>query len=238
MMKKIQTKLASSRPYLDKILILTIAVFIAVGVSVNIQKQYSIDRSKIPPKLEANGKFQKWLTNNKNKNIPLEADNLRFIEDSNIFNTIWTSTMSIDDETNKKFFDENITALSKFEESEFSPNEREVVNYTDGVRFGYNPNEVFFYGLREDKVLQTRIVKCELESNCYFHRAGFLDNHVFFISEVSLHDFDKDNPLTCQPSQTCSYSFRVHLIDLNNNSIITYRSDPFDSTLDYLKKEL
>lgn len=231
-------KLTFKRSYLDKILIITIAILIATGVSLNIQKQYSIDRSKIPSKLEANGKFQRWLTNVKNKNIPLEADNLRFIEDSNIFNTIWTSTMSIDDENNKRFYDENILALSKLKESEFSPNEREVVNYTYGSRFGYNSNEVFFYGLREDKVLQTRIVKCELEANCYFHRAGFLDNHVFFISEVSLHDFDKENPITCQPTENCKYSFRVHLVDLNNNSIITYKSEPFEATLDYLKKEL
>ncbi|NBO36018.1 hypothetical protein EBU91_00500 [bacterium] len=231
-------KLTFNKTHFDKILIFTIAILIAIGVSLNLQKQYSIDRSKIPAKLEANGKFQRWLTNIKNKNIPLEADNLRFVEDSNIFNTIWTSTMSIDDENNKRFYDENIAALAKFKESEFSPNEREVVNYSDSVRFGYNPNEVFFYGLREDKVLQTRIVKCELEANCYFHRAGFLDNHVFFISEVSLHNFDDENPISCKPEETCSYSFRVHLVDLNNNSIVTYRSEPFDSTLLYLKKEL
>jgi len=224
--------------HLDKTLIGLIILLVALGVGLNLNQQYSVDRSKIPSKLESNGKFQKWLTNVKNKNIPLEADNLRFIEDSNIFNTIWTSTTSIDDPKNRLFYEENIKALSLLKESEFSPNEREVVNYSDSLRFGYGPNVVFFYGLREDKVLQSKIVNCELEENCYFHRAGFLDNHVFFIAEVSLYNFDEKNPIVCASSQNCLYSFKVHLVDLNNNSIMTYESDSFESNLDYLKKEL
>jgi hypothetical protein len=231
-------KLDFNMKHLDKLLVIFIIFFISLGVGINLNQQYSVDRTKIPSKLESNGKFQKWLTNVKNKNIPLEADNMKFIEDSNIFNTIWTSTTSIDDPKNRSFYEENIKSLSLYKESEFSPNEREVVNYSFGNRFGYGSNEVFFYGLREDKVLQTRIVKCELEENCYFHRAGFLDNHVFFISEVSLHNFNKENPAICSPSQICQYSFKVHLVDLNNNSIVTYQSDYFDSSLEYLKKEL
>jgi len=231
-------KLDFKAPYLDKILIVIIVFLVALGVGINLNQQYSVDRTKIPSKLESNGKFQKWLTNVKNKNIPLEADNLKFIEDSNIFNTIWTSTTSIDNPKNRVFYEDNIKSLKTLKESEFSPNEREVVNYSNNYRFGYNSNEVFFYGLREDKVLQTRIVKCEIEENCYFHRAGFLDNHVFFISEVSLYKFDDKNPITCLPSENCQYSFKVHLIDLNNNSIMTYESDSFESNLEYLKKEL
>lgn len=231
-------KLDFNMKHLDKLLVIFIIFLISLGVGINLNQQYSVDRTKIPSKLESNGKFQKWLTNVKNKNIPLEADNMKFIEDSNIFNTIWTSTASIDDPKNRSFYEENIKSLSLYKESEFSPNEREIVNYSDTDRFGYGPNEVFFYGLREDKVLQTRIVKCELEENCFFHRAGFLDNHVFFISEVSLHNFNKENPVICAPSQICQYSFKVHLVDLNNNSIVTYQSDYFDSSLEYLKKEL
>ncbi len=226
------------KTYLDKILI--IGIFICVGLVVffNINEQLSIDLSKIPTKLEENSKFQKWLTNAKNKEINVEADKFKFIEDSNIYNTIWTSTSSIDNDGARMDYENNMKILETFKTSEKSPNEREVVNYDNSTRFGFTSNQVFFYGLREDKILLTRVVDCEMEANCYFHRAGFLDNHVFFVAELSLKDFTKKNPITCDPNSVCKYSFKIHLVDLIKNSRTVYESEPFEGIFEDLKSKL
>jgi len=223
---------------LDKILISIIAILVAGGVVLNVQKQYSIDKSKLPTKLESNSQFQKWVTNARNKGVKVEGDNFRFIEDSNIFNTLWTSTASIDDDTSRKLYDENMVELRKFKDSALSPNEREVVNYDYSNRFGFSPNEVFFYGLREDKILRTKIVDCDFESNCFFNRASFLDNHVFFVIQMSLKEYTKKDPKPCDPKTVCDYTFKVHLVDLINNSRTVYESEPVQGIFEDLVSKL
>lgn len=226
------------KQYLDKILI--VGIFICVGLVVffNIKEQLSIDKSKIPAKLEENSKFQKWLTNAKNKGINVEADKFKFVEDSNIYNTIWTSTSSIDNDSSRADYENNMKILDAFETSEKSPNEREIVNYDNTDRFGFTRNQVFFYGLREDKILLTRVVDCELEANCFFHRAGFLDNHVFFVAELSLKEFTKKNPVICDPTKVCKYTFKIHFVDLINNSRTVYVSEEFEGVFEDLKSKL
>lgn len=226
------------KKHLDKFLISGIFLGVILTVFFNIKEQLSIDRSKIPSKLEENSKFQKWLTNAKNKDMQIEADNFSFVEDSNIYNTIWTSTYSIDKDEFRKQYEENMAFLRTFKTSEESPNEREIVNYDNSDRFGFTANQVFFYGLREDKILLTRVVDCEFEENCFFHRAGFLDNHVFFVAELSLKDFSKKNPITCDPKQVCKYSFKIHLVDLMNNSRTVYESETFEGIFEDLKSKL
>jgi len=224
--------------YLDKFLILAIFILVILVVYSNVKEEMSIDKSKIPAKLEENSKFQKWLTNAKNKGINVEADKFKFVEDSNIYNTIWTSTSSVDNDSARSDYENNMRILNAFKTSEKSPNEREVVNYDNTERFGFTKNQVFFYGLREDKILLTRVVDCELEANCFFHRAGFLDNHVFFVAELSLKDFTKKNQVTCDPNKVCRYSFKIHFVDLINNSRTVYESEPFEGVFEDLKSKL
>lgn len=224
--------------YLDKILIIGVFVTVILVVFSNIKEEMSIDKSKIPTKLEENSKFQKWLTNAKNKGIKVEADKFKFVEDSNIYNTIWTSTSSIDNDSARSDYENNMRILNGYKTSEKSPNEREIVNFDNTERFGFTKNQVFFYGLREDKILLTRVVDCELEANCHFHRAGFLDNHVFFVAEMSLKEFTKKNQITCDPTKICKYTFKIHLVDLINNSRTVYESEEFEGVFEDLKSKL
>lgn len=222
----------------DKILISIIAILIATGVSFNLYKQYSVDKTKLPFKVESHSRFQRWLSNLKDKGLDLEADKFRFLEENNLFNSIWTSTESIDNDISRKNYDLNMQELLKLKESAKSPNEREIVNFTHSDRFGFLPNQVFFYGLREDRILKTKVAECPDNSNCDFHRAAFIDNHVFFIMELSLKNFDKKNPKTCRLDEICEYTFKVHLIDLNNNSRTVYQSETINDTFINLEKKL
>jgi len=225
--------------YLDKILILLIIILIGIGVGLNVKEQLSIDRTKIPSKLEADSQFQKWITSLRKKEIVVEADNFRFVEDSNVFNTLWTSSVSIDNEEARRLYEENMKFLKTLDKNAESPNEREIVNFNNSIRFGFNPEEVFFYGLREDRILRTKVTDCLPESNCIYTRASFLDNHVFFVIEASLKGFDKKKPVrVCTETQECLYTFKVHLVDLINNSRTVYESQEVKTTYEFIKNEL
>lgn len=223
---------------LDKILISIIAILVAVGVSLNIREQYSIDKSRLPTKLETNSKFRSWLSNLKDKDLDLDADNFRFLEENDVFNTVNLATESIDNESSRKIYDQNMSELTKLKETAISPNEREVVNFSNSDRFGFFPGEVFFYGLREDRILRIKLADCANRENCNFHRAAFMDNHVFFIMELSPKGLASENQLTCALDQVCEYSFKAHLIDLNNNSRVVYESETVNDTYLNLKKKL
>jgi hypothetical protein len=223
---------------LDKILILTISLLIAGVISLNISEQYSIDKTKLPIKLETHSRFQRWLSNLKDKGVDLEADKFTFLKDSNIYNTIWTSTISIDDEISRKMYEDNMKVLLEYKESIKSPNEREIVNFTMADRFGFSAKTVFFYGLREDRILSTKIADCYQHFTCNFHRGAFMDNHVFFIMELSQKFVPEAEFKGCELDEVCDYTFKVHLVDLNNNSRNIYESEVVRDTYNNLFEKL
>lgn len=222
---------------LDKLLITLIGILVAFGVAINIREQYSIDKTKLPTKLETNSKFRSWLSNLKDKGLDLDADNFNYIEENDIFNTLNLSTESLDNEISRKNYEQNMAALLEFKESAVSPNEREVVNFSETDRLGFFANEVFFYGLREERILKTKIADCKI-ANCNFHRAAFLDNHVFFVMELSQKSEKGIEPALCTKEEVCEYSFKAHLVDLNNNSRTVYESETIEDTFLNLEKKL
>ncbi|KKS27336.1 MAG: hypothetical protein UU86_C0021G0011 [candidate division WWE3 bacterium GW2011_GWC1_42_102] len=174
------------------------AIFVAVtaGVWLNVAEQKSVDHSKLPDKVEQSIGFQRWITNLKNKDMFIEADEFTLKEENEIYNTKW-------------------------------------------MKVGYAPNEVHFYGLKEDKIIDARILDCSAHANCYFDRAYFLDNDVFVISEFS-RTIDKKDVVSaaCSLEETCEYSVKVHVIDLINNKRLVYESKPFQAVMTELMPEL
>ena len=226
----------------DKIAItLTVAIFLLVsaGVYINVKQQQALDRSKIPPKVELSRGFQRWITNLKNKGIIIEADNFRLKEENEIYNSKWTKVYSMDDPQMKMTFEDTIKSLSGVGKVIFSPSGREFVDYRNQIRGAYQPNEVRFYGQKEDKIIDARILNCDIKANCYFDRAFFLDNDVFVVTEVSRNVDKKDtNVAACSVDAQCTYTFKVHVIDLIKNSRLVYESKPFDVVLTKLIPEL
>lgn len=226
----------------DKVAVaLAAAIFILVGVVIyiNIAKQNAVDRSKIPEKVEDHGRWQRWITNLKNKDLEIEADEFRLKEENEIYNTKWMQVYSLDEEGRREEFWQNIENHKNIKKVIFSPSERGFVDYRDISRDGYGPNQVHYYGLRDDKIIDARILDCSLEANCYFDRAYFLDNNVFVISEIS-QDIDEDDEgvPACVMEEMCAYTFKVHVIDLINNSRLVYESEPFEVVLAEFKPEL
>jgi hypothetical protein len=229
-------KITSNYIYL---LIIGIFLFTGAGVYSNIREQKSIDRSKIPEKVEESNGFQRWITNLKNKEVDISADNFELLEENEIYNTKWMKVYSIDEKGKKEEYDNFIEEHKDTDKVIFSPSERILIDYRNEAREGYNSNEVHFYGLLDDKLIDARIVDCSIRANCYFDRAYFLENDIFIISEISrtIHKKDEETPL-CDASDLCEYSFKVHLIDLKNNSRLVYESESFEVVLSELIPEL
>ena len=231
--------MAKFKKIIDVVLVVLIFAITGSIVYINIQKQQAVDRSKIPEKVEMNKGFQRWITNLKNKGLTIEADEFKLLEENEIYNTKWLKIYSMDQEGVTELFEQAIASHQDIKKVIFSPSKRQFIDYRSEERDGYNANEVHYYGLREDKVVDARILDCSAKANCMFDRAYFLDNDVFVISEIS-RNIDKkavDAP-PCTPNNKCTYSFKLHVIDLNRNSRLIYESKPFETILTGLIPDL
>lgn len=224
----------------DKILVITLFALIGLGVGININKQLSVDQSKIPEKVEESSGFQRWITNLKNNDLEqIDADEFRLIEENEIYNTKWLKIYSIENAEKLADFETQAESLKETPMVAFSPSERVFVDYRDIARSGYKPNEAHLYGIRDNNIIDARILDCSERANCYFDRAYFLTNDLLVISEFSrnINKKDKETPL-CPVEEECTYSIKLHVIDLINNQRLVYESEPFDVVLAKLKPEL
>jgi hypothetical protein len=220
-------------------LALMVFIFSAVGIGVfsNIRQQNSIDKSKLPADIENDRLFQRWVTNLRNKGLVIEADGFKFKESNEIYNTTWITVSSIDEPGKQDEFNSVLAAHRDLKNVSFSPNDRIFVDYRNIARGAVLSNQVRLYGLKEDKIIDARILDCSTRANCYFDRAYFIDNDVFVISEFSRNISKKDTTTPiCSADQICTYTVKLHIIDLIHNIRDVYESQPFDIILnDWIK---
>ena len=209
------------------------------AAALNYKQDKDVDRTKIPSKLELAKPFQKWITNLKNKGLNIEADEFRLKEESEIYNSKWITVYNIDDVGILDRFNSNISKYLKTKGVVYSPSDRQFIDYRNEPRDGYGANQIHYYGLRDAKLLDARLLDCSLDLNCYFDRAYFLDNDTFVVSEIS-RNLDKraDNIPPCSIDVICTYTIKIHLVDLNKNSRLVYESRPFETNLALLTPEL
>lgn len=208
---------------------------IAAATALNYKQDKDVDRTKIPPKLELAKPFQKWITNLRNKGLNAEADEFRLREENEIYNTKWMTIYNVDEAGVLDTFNAAILKYIKIKGVVYSPSERQLIDYRNEPRDGYGANQIHYYGLRDDKLLDARLLDCAIDLNCYFDRAYFLDNDVFVVSEIS-RNLNKraENKPVCLIDQMCTYTIKIHLVDLNKNSRLVYESKPFDTNLSLL----
>ena len=223
---------------LHNVLFLLIILCSASIAILNFQQEKAIDRSKLPQKVERSKGFQKWITNLKNKDFEIEADEFRLKEENEVFNSTRMEIYSIDEEGREEELNKKLLENKDLDNVVFSPSERQFIDYryeTRGVLKNepIQPNDAYFYGLRDDKILNSRILTCNAKLNCIFDRAYFLDNNVFVISEFSRNEEleDEEMPKKCGTLDKCTYTIKINVIDLINNSNLIYESKPFELVL-------
>lgn len=230
-MKKVKTQY---------ILAAFIFILVVAGIAHNTVEKLSVDRSKLPSKVEDNTNFQRWITNLKNKGLDfIEADEFYLVEENEVYNTKWIKIYSNEDKERMDELEADLKNNRNIDKIIYAPSERLYLDYRDQKRGEYGPNQALLHGIRDDKIIDARILDCSLRANCYFDRAYFLSNDVFVISELSRDISKKDeNPPVCTADDECAYTFKIHLIDLINNSRLVYESEPFNIVLSEVIPEL
>lgn len=222
-------------------ILLTAAIFLLIcgGVFINVKQQLAVDESKLPQKLEDNNLFQRWITNLKNNDVDVGADDFRLLEEAEIYNTMWVTIKSIDGPGVEEWFNNELLTHQDLDKVVFSPSDKEFIDFRPILRGEYEQNEVRFFGQKEDKILDSKVVDCSIRANCYFDRAYFLDNDVFVVTEISRNiDKHDDTAELCPIDESCTYTIKLHLVDLVQNKRLVYESNTFDIVLAKLIPEL
>lgn len=221
--------------------IYAVLLMVVATATLNQIEKQSIDQSKIPEKVEDSNGFQRWITNLKNKDFEIEADEFQLIEENEIYNTKWVKISSIDEPGKEAEYDERMNSVEDLDKIVLSPSERQYLDYRPENRYEYRSNEAYVYGLREDKIVDARIVDCSVDANCYFDRGYFLEdsNDVVVVSEFSRNiDKKEENPIPCTRDEICEYTIKLHVVDLLQNSRLVYESKPFDIILNEVIPDL
>jgi hypothetical protein len=227
------------KKYINSVLMAVIFISVGFGLLLNVKQQRAIDRSKLPERVEEERMFQRWITNLKNHGLDIEADEFKLKEENEIYNTTWMTVKSSDDPKEMELYNSTILKHKDTEKVVFNPNGRVFVDFRNIPRDGIMANEVRLYGLKEDKILDARVLDCSTKSNCYFDRAYFIDNDVFVISEFSRNINKRDISVPeCPVTQSCTYTIKVHVIDMIHNTRLVYESKPFDTVLPDILKQL
>ncbi|OGC47654.1 hypothetical protein A2886_02635 [candidate division WWE3 bacterium RIFCSPHIGHO2_01_FULL_42_13] len=212
-----------------------VLLLVAANVASNYIEQAKVDDTRLPEKIEDSSGFQRWIINLK-KRIDIEADDFSLKDKNEVYNATFLEVSRLETEAE---IAELVAYVASFEEVDgvaISPNGRELLDYRHLDRDGYTPNEVHYYGLREDTLIDTKILTCIMLANCYFDRAYFLDNHTFVISEISRNDVIKADAeegivTPCAIDEVCTYTFKLHFVDLINNARYVYKSKPLELNL-------
>ena len=195
-------------------------------------EQYAIDRTKLPSKIEESEGFQRWITNWK-KRMDVAADGFVYREKNEVFNSTFLTVTKVESDDEVQKIADAVDSYRQFNDVTFSPSNRQFLDYRHVERGDYDTNQVHYYGLRDDRLIDTRILECVKMANCYFDRAYFIDNHTFVISEISrnVHKDDIETVPSCTANELCTYTFKLHFIDLINSERLVYESAPFDVIL-------
>jgi hypothetical protein len=201
-------------------IVLVFALFSTIGFSVylNLKEKAAIDESRLPTKVAEDRAFLRWITNLKNKEIEIDADEFSLIEEREAYNAGIMRVYSLEEEGKKEFLEDTLAKHKDLSHIAFSPSETLFLDYRDVIQ--EKAQKIRLFGLKENKIIDIDIIECSVEKNCYFDRAYFLTNDYFVIHEISLAN--KEDP--CSRSEICTHTIKTHLVDLINNKIRTYTS--------------
>lgn len=220
------------------VLTFLLLVFVFAAAYSNYAQKRAVDESKLPPYVENNKYFQKWITNHKNKDINLEADEFRLFEENEVYNTARIIVYPITDEVHVKAYKEYLENSENNKNARFSPDKSQVVEFTHALRFGisgrdFKPQELLYLGKRGDRVIENKLLQCSTRALCYIDRAYFINDDIVVASTFTLASENSTVPVApCDYSQECEYIVTLYVMNIADNSALVYKSLPLNLVLD------
>jgi len=108
-----------------------------------------------------------------NHDLNIEADEFKLKEENEIYNTTWMTVYSIDDPEQKALYEKTLEEHKNLDKVVF-PQMKEFLWILGNIpRGNVMANEVRVYGLKEDKIIDAKVLDCSTKGNCYFDRAYF-----------------------------------------------------------------
>lgn len=224
------------KPLERLLVVLVLTLLIGGGVYFNYSQKLQVDSVKLPSYVEQHKNFQKWITNHKNKDINLEADDFRLLEESEVYNTQRLKLYPLTDLIMLEKYNELVKDQANVVDKRTSPDGKQFVNYVYDYRIGlsnttYLPSDVWYLGIRGDRIIENKLVSCNVKANCIVDRAFFISDDVIVVSEV-MRDIDTDLSYPpCSVTEVCTYKIRLNVMDIAQNSNLIYESPGFELVL-------
>jgi hypothetical protein len=219
------------------ILFILLFALITLGAYSNYAEKKALDESKLPKYVEENNQFQKWITNHKNKDINLEADDFRLYEENEVYNSARIVVYPISDEIHTKAYTEALEFYKDIKKARFSPNKEQVVDYRHEIRFGisernFKPQDLMYLGKRGDRIIENKLLQCSSDALCYIDRAFFVNDDTVVVSTFTLNNEVTGKVFApCDYSQKCEYVVTLYVMNIADNSALVYKSPPINLVL-------
>lgn len=217
----------------EKVVITIILLFAtSLGVYSNTHEKITEDKSKLPSYVEDSPLFQKWITNHKNKNINLEGDAFRLVEENEVYNSkrlkIYDASAPLIWQKYKDRLEIDVKKGVRFSESKI-----QLVDFRYETRYGLDgeeirPNELWYLGLRNGRIISNKLLACSEVKNCIHDRAFFISEDIIVASEFSRNVEAGEGivPPACGMAELCEYTVKLYVMDIASNSNLVYQSPP------------
>ena len=195
-------------------------------VKVNVDNKRAEDASKLPKEVVESKSFIRWITNAKNKGADIDSDEFRLREEYETFSVTNVKVYSLDKPENNALLKETLAQNANEKRVVFSPNGKMLLDYRDSPT-GINPT-IRIFGLRGNKIVDSQIIRCFDQNNCYFDRAYFLTDDLLVVHEIST----AAHGMSCTRANICKLTFKTHVVNLADNKIKSYYSKEKSFSID------
>lgn len=203
-----------------------LAISTLLVVKINVNNKRAEDASKLPKEIVESKSFIRWITNAKNKGADIDSDEFRLQEEYEVFSVTNIRVYSLDKPENNILLKETLAQYPNEKKVVFSPNRKMFLDYRDSPT-GIDPT-VRIFGLRGNKIIDSRVVQCFDKNNCYFDRAYFLTDDLLVVHEIST----AAHGMSCTRASICKLTFKTHVVNLSDNKVKTYYSKEQSFSID------
>ena len=210
-------------------ILFVVIIFASIGgaVLINTKKDDSEDKDDktFPSEIADHENFKTFQKEMSDAGIVVNPDEIIIKDQREIYNPDRIKVFSQQDEIKKTELEETTQSLRDVSGVTFSPDQKIILDYRNIARVGASSRQIRLFGIRSEKILDAPLLDCAISSECIYIDGYFIDNDSFVLHEISLARKDPD----CVVGSTCSYSIKIHYVELMQNQRSLYESTEFEA---------